>query len=169
MRRSLPVVIRENIVEEVKATVRSVASAVLPADDTDDALQAAIREVRPFLLGALQVLGLWELNFAGVWLVARTALPIPGNLVGMVALYALLAVGIVKLTWFETAGSFLVKHLAFFFVPITVGLMDADALIATRGVAIILILSSSAGIGILLAGGVSQCLLRKSSHIGGRT
>ena len=125
--------------------------------------------VRQLTLVSLQVLGLWELNFAGVWLVARTALPIPGNLVGMVALYALLAVGIVKLTWFETAGSFLVKHLAFFFVPITVGLMDADALIATRGVAIILILSSSAGIGILLAGGVSQCLLRKSSHIGGRT
>jgi hypothetical protein len=29
--------------------------------------------------------------------------PIPGNLVGMVALYALLALGIVKLAWFETA------------------------------------------------------------------
>ena len=125
--------------------------------------------VRQLALVSLQVLGLWGLNFAGVWLVARSALPIPGNLVGIVALYALLAVGIVKLTWFEAAGSFLVKHLAFFFVPITVGLMNAGALIAMHGIAIILILAASAGIGILLAGGVSQCLLRKSSHMGGRT
>ena len=107
--------IRENIVEEVKATARSVASAVLPSDDTDDARQAAIQKVLWFLLGALQILGLWALNIAGNWVIEKTAVPIPGNLIGMVLLYALLAAGIVKLSWFEPAGSFLIRHLAFFF------------------------------------------------------
>jgi len=123
---------------------------------------------RLLALAALQISGLWALNFAGIWFVKRTALPIPGNLVGMMALYALLALGIVKLAWFETAGSFLIRHLAFFFIPITVGLMDAGYLLAARGLAILLILAVSAAIGILLAGWVSQVLLRKSPRMGER-
>ena len=117
---------------------------------------------------ALQISALWALNFAGVWLEKRMVLPIPGNLVGMITLYALLALGIVKLAWFETAGSFLIRHLAFFFVPITVGLMNAGYLLAARGLAILLILAASAAVGILLAGWVSQVLLRKSPRTGDR-
>jgi holin-like protein len=135
----------------------------------DAARRRAARFVRQLALAALQISGLWALNFAGVWLVGKAALPIPGNLVGMVALYALLALGIVKLSWFETAGSFLIRHLAFFFVPITVGLMDAGGLFATRGFAILFILAASAGIGILLAGWVSQFLLHKSWRKGGNS
>jgi holin-like protein len=134
----------------------------VPAPDRIENARAAARFVRQLSLGGLQIFGLWGLNWAGVWVVEKTALPIPGNLVGMVALYALLALGIVKLAWFEAAGSFLIRHLAFFFVPITVGLMDAGGLFATHGFAILFILAASAGIGILLAGWVSQFLLRKS-------
>jgi holin-like protein len=117
-------------------------------------------------VGALQILGLSTLNFAGVWAAEKMALPIPGNLVGMMLLYALLALGIVKLSWFEYAGCFLIRHLAFFFVPITVGLMDAGSLFATRGVGIILTLAASAAIGVMLAGWISQLLLRKSWRMG---
>jgi holin-like protein len=124
--------------------------------------RAAPRIVREIFLGALQILGLCAFNAAGVWVVQKTALPVPGNLVGMVALYALLATGVIKLSWFEAAGSLLIKHLAFFFVPITVGLMDAGSLFATNGVGIILTLAVSAAIGVMLAGWVSQLLIRKS-------
>ena len=121
---------------------------------------------RQISIGALQILGLVALNFAGVWAVDKMALPIPGNLVGMVLLYALLALGIVRLSWFEAAGCFLIKHLAFFFVPITVGLMDAGSLFASRGVGIVLTLAASAVIGVMLAGWTSQLLLRKSHRTG---
>ena len=124
--------------------------------------------VREISLGALQLFGLWALNCAGVWVVQEVALPLPGNLVGMVLLYALLGLGIVKPSWFEAAGSLLVRHLAFFFVPITVGLMNAGYLFAARGLAIILILATSAAIGIFLTGEVSQLLLRKSWRMGVR-
>jgi holin-like protein len=121
---------------------------------------------RQLAFAALQISALWVLNFAGVWLVKWMVLPIPGNLAGMITLYALLALGIVKLAWFETAGSFLIRHLAFFFVPITVGLMNAGYLLAARGLTILLILAVSAAVGILLAGWVSQVLLGKSPRMG---
>lgn len=133
-----------------------------PARDRLVGQRTAAQFAKWLPLAALQIFGLWGLNWAGVWFVEKTALPIPGNLVGMVALYALLALGVVRLAWFEAAGSFLIRHLAFFFVPITVGLMDAGGLFATHGFAILLILAASAGIGILLAGWVSQFLLRRS-------
>jgi holin-like protein len=136
------------------------------ARDAGQVRRAAPRVLQQISLGTLQILGLCAFNAAGVWIVQRTSLPIPGNLVGMIALYALLAAGVIKLSWFEVAGSFLVRHLAFFFVPITVGLMDAGSLFATNGIEIILTLAASAAIGILLAGWISQLLLRKSETPG---
>jgi holin-like protein len=157
-------------VSQTGDTVAYVAVAGDRAVLASDAGQA--RRLPPWILrqlslGALQIFGLWTLNFAGVWVVEKLALPIPGNLVGMVLLYTLLALGIVKLSWFEAAGSFLIRHLAFFFVPITVGLMDAGSLFASRGVGIIFTLAASAAIGVMLAGWISQLLLRKSWRTGG--
>src|SRR5690349_17615738 len=87
--------------------------------------QSTSRAAATLSLLVLQLLGLWGLNLAGVWLVGILHVPIPGNLVGMAGLYLLLSLGLIKLTWFDATGSFLIKHLAFFFIPITVGLMDA--------------------------------------------
>lgn len=101
-------------------------------------------QVNQISLWALQILGLWILNLAGVWIIKKTALPIPGNLIGMVLLYALLASGVVRLSWFEPAGSFLIRHLAFFFVPITVGLMNTGPLFERNGLGIIVTLVASA-------------------------
>jgi holin-like protein len=119
------------------------------------------------LIFLLQLLGLCALNFVGVWAVEATRLPIPGNLVGMVGLYLLLSLGMVKVSWFDATGSFLIKHLAFFFIPVTVGLMDSGGLLALHGVGIAVILVASATIGILLSGLVSQFLIGKPSGSGG--
>jgi holin-like protein len=115
---------------------------------------------------ALQVLGLWGFELTGTWAVKAAQLPIPGNLVGMVGLYLLLSLGLVKVSWFDAAGSFLIKHLAFFFIPITVGLMDAGHLLAVHGLGIALILVVSAGAGILLSGFVAQSLASNASPAG---
>jgi holin-like protein len=127
------------------------------------------RRLEQAALVALQLTGLWALNFAGVWAVQQAALPIPGNLLGMLALYALLALGVVKLAWFDLTGSFLLRHLAFFFVPITVGLMNSGPLLLAHGLAIMLVLTLSAAVGILLAGFVSQVLLAKPWQRGGKS
>jgi holin-like protein len=158
----------------MRSTSRSVAVAIADLDQgmlshsPSQGAQSAVRLMRQLLLVALQLFGLWAFNAAGVWLIKMTTLPVPGNLVGMAALYVLLALGVIKVSWFETTGSFLIRHLAFFFVPITVGLMDAGALFAARGLEIVVVLAVSAGIGIMLAGWISQCLLAKLEHAGDR-
>ena len=126
--------------------------------------EAIGRAVATLSLLALQLLGLWGLNLAGVWMVGILHVPIPGNLVGMAGLYLLLSLGLVKLTWFDATGSFLIKHLAFFFIPITVGLMDAGDLLAAHGFGIAVTLVLSAAIGILLSGFTAQYLARSASQ-----
>ena len=148
------------------ALYRDVFSDARVGEKVAGMARSRVADFRRLAFAALQISALWALNFAGVWLVKMMVLPIPGNLVGMITLYALLALGIVKLAWFETAGSFLIRHLAFFFVPITVGLMNAGYLLAARGLAILLILAVSAAVGILSAGWVSQVLVRKSPCTG---
>ena len=85
---------------------------------------------------ALQVLGLWALNLtAASGRSRRLQLGDPGQSGrhgGAVS--AASSLGLVKASWFDVTGSFLIKHLAFFFVPITVGLMDAGSPFATNGV-----------------------------------
>ncbi len=118
----------------------------------------AVGAVRTAALIGLQLAGLWTFNLAGAWIARALELPIPGNLTGMILLYALLSLGIVKIAWLDAAGSLLVKHLAFFFIPVAVGVMDAGGLLARHGVGITLTLLASAMIGIVLSGAIAQCL-----------
>ena len=126
--------------------------------------QSIGRAVAILSLLVLQLLGLWGLNLAGIWIVQILYIPIPGNLVGMAGLYLLLSLGLVKLTWFDATGSFLIKHLAFFFIPITVGLMDAGNLLAAHGFGIAVTLVLSAAVGILLSGFTAQYLAHETSQ-----
>ena len=139
------------------------------AETLQPATEAIGRFCYQLALVAAQLLGLWSLNAAGVWAVAAAGLPVPGNLIGMLVLFALFASGTVKLSWFETSGAFLIKHLAFFFVPITVGLMDMGPLLAASGVGIIVTLALSAALGLSLAGWISQLLLCDTKERGGRS
>ena len=140
-----------------------------PLRITTDRSRVIRRWLAPATLISLQLAGLWALNFAGFWVVQKTALPIPGNLVGMLALFVLLVAGVVKVAWFQLTGSFLIKHLAFFFVPITVGLMNAGPLLLAHGIGIILVLTLSAAGGILLTGFISQVLLARPRRGGERS
>jgi holin-like protein len=110
----------------------------------------------------LQLLGLWAISFIGAWVVRTLALPIPGNLAGIIILYTLLSVGVVKVAWLDAVGSLLVKNLAFFFIPIAVGVMNMAGLLASHGAGITLTLIASAAIGIGLSGFVAQRLAARS-------
>jgi holin-like protein len=80
--------------------------------------------MRKLLLLAAQTALLWVIYRASVWLVTVTGLPVPGNVVGVAVLFALLRLGVVKLEYVQDAADFLLKHLVFFFIPITVGLLN---------------------------------------------
>ncbi|UTW70780.1 CidA/LrgA family protein [Anaerobacillus sp. HL2] len=63
--------------------------------------------------------------------------------------------------WVEEASSFLIKHLAFFFIPIAVGLMSFGSLFIQNGLSLVLVIIGSACIGIYVTGAVSQKLAKK--------
>ena len=116
------------------------------------------RGVRSAIVFLLQVVGLMALNKAGYVLVTLLRIPLPGNVLGMLLLLALLVSGVVPLRWIEGSASLLVRHLAFFFIPITVGLMRFADLFVDNGPAIVFTLIVSAAVGICGAGLSSQGL-----------
>src|SRR5262245_57843406 len=106
----------------------------------------------------VQILMLWAIFALSNSVVARLGLRIPGNIVGLVLLFTLLSAGIVKERWVSGAATLLTRHLAFFFIPITVGLMGLTDVFVASGAAIVITLVVSAVLGICVAGFTSQAL-----------
>lgn len=109
----------------------------------------------------LQILGLILINKIGFYLVDYFQLFIPGNVAGLVILFLLLWTKVLKLEWIEQASDFLVRHLSFFFVSISVGLMTVGSLLAKNGVQLAAVLLISAVIGMAVAGFAAQILARR--------
>ena len=104
---------------------------------------------------------LWGFSVGGTLLQASLHLPVPGNVIGLCALYLGLVSGVIKPRWFELGGGFLTKHLAFFFIPVTVGVMGFGGTFARAGLGIICALGVSTILGIVLAGVTTQGLARR--------
>jgi holin-like protein len=88
-------------------------------------------------------------------------LQIPGNVIGIVILLGLLWSGVIKAEQIELAAGWLLKHLGFFFIPISIGLMTLGDIFVKNGFSILLVLVISAFIGLMAAGKVTQTLIEK--------
>lgn len=69
--------------------------------------------------------------FAGNAIQHLLGIAIPGSIIGMLLLFALLASGVLKVEWIRPGASLFIRHMVFLFVPISVGLMvHFDTLLA---------------------------------------
>ncbi|HEY0615781.1 MAG TPA: CidA/LrgA family protein [Candidatus Elarobacter sp.] len=109
----------------------------------------------------LQVAALWAFSAGGGALQNLFHLPLPGNVIGMCALFAALVGGVIRIEWFELGGGFLTKHLAFFFVPVTVGVMGFGPTFVRSGLGIVVALLVSTVAGLAVAGLTTQALARR--------
>jgi holin-like protein len=109
----------------------------------------------------LQVAMLWGFSAGGTALQLGLHLPVPGNVIGLCALYLGLVSGVIRPQWFELGGGFLTKHLAFFFIPVTVGVLGFGGTFARAGVGIVSALVISTILGIVLTGVTTQRLARR--------
>ena len=105
---------------------------------------------------ALQIGALFLVFRLGEWGVARLHLPLPGNIVGMLLLFGLLAAGLVRESWIHEGANLLTKHLAFFFIPIAVGLMQWGPLFRREGHWLLLALVVSTLSALLASAGLVQ-------------
>ncbi len=94
---------------------------------------ALVRGNRWIQVGALLVLS------AGANVVTRAAgLPLPGSVVGLFVLLALLLSGAVPVDWFNRGARGLLDHLMLFFVPAMLGLIDHPELLGALGFKLLL-------------------------------
>lgn len=122
------------------------------------------------MIVAIQLFFLWLINELGYLLAETFHLPVPGSVIGMVMLFILLMTGVIKLSWIEDASGLLIKHLAFFFIPIAVGLMNFGSLFLKSGISLFIVLLSSIVVGLYVTGFVSQGLVKKRGDVkDGRT
>jgi holin-like protein len=119
--------------------------------------------MKKILIVVIQLIFLWVLNELGYFLVESFNLPIPGNVVGMVILFGLLMTGAISLKWVEEASTLLIKHLAFFFIPIAVGLMNFGPLFIKNGLSLVIVIVGSIVAGIYVTGFVSQALVKRKA------
>lgn len=108
-----------------------------------------------------QILLLWLVFRCGVLLVGALHLSLPGNVAGMLLMFALLSAGVVKPAHIEAGSGFLLKHFAFFFIPISVGLMSFGSLMRQSGLVLLTILMASAIVGVAVTGASVQLLQRR--------
>jgi len=117
--------------------------------------------------GILQILGLTAFS-----LVVNTAssflhFPLPGSILGMILLFILLEMGVVRLKWVDIGASWLLAELLLFFVPSAIGVMKYTSLLEADGLqllALVLVgtfaVMSSSG---LLTGAIYKAKERKTS------
>lgn len=104
----------------------------------------------------LQIGFLFLVFRAGEWGVAWLHVPLPGNVAGMLLLFGLLSGGMVRESWIHEGAGLLTKHLAFFFIPIAVGLMEWGPLFRREGLWLLLALVVSTLAALLASGGVAH-------------
>ncbi|MEG6584234.1 CidA/LrgA family protein [Dendrosporobacter sp. 1207_IL3150] len=110
----------------------------------------------------LQTAFLWIIYWSGNQITQMFSLPIPGNVVGMILLFALLMVGIVRIEHVEIASSNLLKHMSFFFIPLAVGLMNWGDLFLQHSLVLTLAVIVSAVITFLTVGYIVQIANRSN-------
>ena len=108
-----------------------------------------------------QIFLLWVIYALSTLIVQYFHIPLPGSVLGMIILFTLLSAGIIKEQWLSAAVNPLLKHLAFFFIPIAVELMQWGDLFLTKGHLLFVPLVVSALVALLATGGVVQILSKR--------
>lgn len=111
-----------------------------------------------------QLFLLWFIYQFASFIAGALHLRIPASVLGMIFLYILLSSGMVKMRLIEKGANFLIKHLALFFVPFAVGLMNYTGLIKASGVQLLLMIAGSTIIGLLITAGITQSLTRREKE-----
>ncbi|WP_373894239.1 CidA/LrgA family protein [Virgibacillus natechei] len=89
---------------------------------------------------------------------------IPGSVIGMLLLFVLLMTGVIKASWIAEGARTIINHLALFFIPATVGIMNYFDLFAGKGSLLVVIVLISTVMVIVTAGHVSQALMLRKER-----
>lgn len=107
---------------------------------------------------AIIILGIYLL---GEFISKSFSLPVPGNILGMIILLLLLIFKVIEVKQVETISDFFLSHLAFFFIPAGVSLMNSLDIIKDNWLPLITICVVTTAIVIVTTGHIVQFISTK--------
>ncbi|WP_128525214.1 CidA/LrgA family protein [Halobacillus litoralis] len=109
----------------------------------------------------LQIIGLYVIYLFGTLIQNTFDLFIPGSVIGLIVLFALLSLKIISDRWLKQGVGFMITHLPFFFIPATVGVMSYAYVFEGKGAILILIGLLSTALVMGISGFVAQWMARR--------
>jgi len=108
-----------------------------------------------------QIAILWLLFETSNWLVKSLHLPLPGNVVGMLLLLALLSCRVLQPKHIQEGANLLLSHMSFFFIPFAVGLMNWFPFFSRHALVLAAALVAGATVGLAVTGYAVQFFMTK--------
>lgn len=118
-------------------------------------------KLRNIAMSAVQVVLLFFISIAMNWLAELLHLPIPGSILGIIVIFALLKMNMIKLTWIEQGANLLLAELLLFFIPSAVGIMKYIPLLESDGLRILVVVISSTFIVMLSSGLIASRITKR--------
>lgn len=109
----------------------------------------------------IQIAILFLFYYIGVWLQQALHLFIPGSVIGLALMFLCLLTGVMRVSWIQEGAGFMVTHLALFFIPATVGILNYYDLFVGKGVLLIVITIISSLLVMGSAGFISEKIATK--------
>lgn len=109
----------------------------------------------------IQIVILYIIYLIGNWIQHALNLFVPGSVIGMILLFILLLINVIKVKWIEEGSKLIINHLTLFFIPATVGVMNYFELFKGNGFFLILIALISTALVMGCSGYVSQWFIQR--------
>ncbi len=117
-----------------------------------------MRSMKSWLITGVQVLFFVVIAQIADVIVQWLGFPVPGSIVGIGMLFALLKCKIIRLEWIELGSQWLLAEMLLFFIPAFVGIIDYKSLLADHGIAIVVIIAISLLAVMICSGFIGQQL-----------
>lgn len=106
----------------------------------------------------VHIAALYALLLIGNWIQDILSLSIPGSVIGMLLLFFLLKLKVIKFAWIKEGTQLILNHLTLFFIPVTIGFINYLELFTGRGILLLLTALFSTALVMGLSGAISQRL-----------
>lgn len=117
-----------------------------------------------YLIMLLQISLLFLFYYIGMFIQNYFSLVIPGSLIGMLLLFSLLVLKVIKLNWIQDGIDILLKDMPLFFIPVTVGVVQYLDFFYGKGSIVLIIVVVSTLLVIALSSWITDLMLRKEGH-----
>lgn len=108
--------------------------------------------------------GIWQVSIfilfyiVGNFISKQFHLSIPGSLIGLLLLFLLLQMNVIKMRWVEQGANWLLAELLLFFIPSAIGVIQYKQLLVSQGLQLFFIIILSTAIVMICTGLFSEYL-----------